>query len=91
MNRRQPSTRQQLEQRFDKPMVAGVPLDWCKTWATDCGKPAADLFCIKNHYAGAVRWDTTRVQQIRILSTNQICQVGKNSSVCDAFSYIICK
>lgn len=88
---RQPPRQQRAEQRFDKPMVGGVPLDYCKTWATNCGKPAADYFCIKNHYSGAVRWETSRVQQTRILSTNTLCQVGKNSPICDAFSYIICK
>lgn len=88
---RQMPTRQQAEQRFDRPMLAGVRLDWCHTWATNCGKAAADEFCKKQHYSGAVSWGSERVQQTRVISTDQICQVGKNSPICDAFTYIICK
>lgn len=35
----------QGNQLFQNPMINGYPLDLCKEWASNCGKPATDAFC----------------------------------------------
>ena len=41
---------------FSYPTIKGHRLDWCKHWGRECGKPAADLFCLESGYAGASQW-----------------------------------
>jgi hypothetical protein len=33
-----------------------LPLDWCRVWANDCGKAAADVFCRQEGHQGAARF-----------------------------------
>jgi len=73
---------------FTNPKVGGVALDWCKTWAVGCGKPAADYFCKVKGYNRAVYFQKEAdIGYTRILKTNQIC----NSPGCDSFKFIRCK
>lgn len=73
---------------FKDPKVSGVALDWCKTWATKCGKPAADKFCRVKGYNKSVAYKKeNNVGYTRILQTGQIC----NSPGCDSFKYIRCE
>jgi hypothetical protein len=41
---------------FNAPSVRGVRLDYCRHFGSECGKPAADLFCRENGFAEAVRF-----------------------------------
>ena len=70
------------------PKTGGIALDWCKTFANGCGKPAADYFCkVKGH-----RWAISFAKEndigyTKILKTGQIC----NAAFCDGFKFIKCR
>lgn len=55
-------------------MVQGVALDFCRGWARDCGKPAADAFCQSQGYAMATDFVTRpNAPPTRVISTGQVC------------------
>ncbi|HKO09237.1 MAG TPA: TIR domain-containing protein [Alphaproteobacteria bacterium] len=69
---------------FDNPLVEGVALDFCRTWARDCGKPAADAFCQSQGFAAAI--DFTRqphAPPTRVIGSGQVCN-GANCARIDA-------
>jgi hypothetical protein len=73
---------------FNQPQYKGHLLDWCVTWATDCGKPAADKFCQKNGYDSASafpKWNNPG-QSTRLIGSNQVCDEDE----CDGFTTIQC-
>lgn len=77
----------QAQQRFDRPSVDGVRIDWCLTWGAECGKPAADRFCRDRGLPQATRFDIARaVGPTRILGSGQPC----NDKRCDGFAFIEC-
>lgn len=47
---------QETTRTFETPTINGVRLDWCKHFASQCGAPAADLFCQQNGYTRATRF-----------------------------------
>jgi hypothetical protein len=70
------------------PKVGGIALDWCKTWAHNCGKPAADYFCRVKGHRWAVSYAMDQdIGYTKILKTGQIC----NAPFCDSFKYIRCR
>ena len=78
---------------FQKPMhpSGGNRLDWCLTWATDCGKPAADAFCkAKGHAQGSASFskavDIGDKHKTRVIGTGAVC----DQKVCDGFAQITC-
>jgi hypothetical protein len=74
---------------FESPRYKNLALDWCKSWATDCGKPAADAWCVKQGYesaSGFNMWDNLG-EPTRIISNNQIC----DQPDCDSFTKITCQ
>ncbi len=75
---------------FYNPEISGYRLDWCRVWASQCGKPAADEFCKKQGYTEAVRWemapDIGNITPTKVIGTGQICDQG----FCDGFKYIEC-
>ncbi len=73
--------------RFHNPQVSGIPLDWCLTWATNCGQPAADYFCRWKGFERASGFaEAVDIGYTKILKTGQICR----ASFCDGFAYIDC-
>jgi len=75
--------------RFNFPSIDGIPLDWCHTWATDCGHIAAVAFCQKNGYADVVDvGPKAKPPQgvTKLISNGQICR----GAFCDTFEYITC-
>lgn len=73
---------------YMNPKAGGVALDWCKTWGSNCGKPAADYFCVrKGHKKSVLHQKENNIGYTRILRTGQIC----NSPSCDTFKMIRCK
>ena len=76
---------------FVKPKIDGYRLDWCKEWAQNCGKGAADAFCKLNGYKEAKSWeidpDIGSTIPTKIITSGKIC----NQGFCDGFKYIKCK
>jgi hypothetical protein len=63
-------------------------LDWCLTWASDCGKPAADYYCKTKGHAQATGFKIDEnIWKTRILKTGQKC----TDPECDGFKYIDCE
>jgi len=75
---------------FYYPTINGYRLDWCYSWATNCGKGAADAFCRKMGFSYAEAWeidpDIGLHSPTYVISTGQIC----NQSFCDGFKWIKC-
>lgn len=72
----------------NKPVWKGHALDWCLTWATDCGKPAADKYCQSGGYEKSVSfsiWQNPGVST-RLIGSNQVC----DEEECDSFLKIVC-
>ena len=68
-------------------------LDWCREWAVDCGKPAADAFCasvdggqlpIASSFEDFQR--AVRFRPSMTIGSKQIC----NDPACTGFEYIVC-
>ncbi len=82
---------QAAEQDFVKPKVGIFRLDWCKVWAGQCGKPAADKFCQtkgftqSNNFEEAV--DIGASTPTIIITTGQQCA----DPSCDGFTFITCE
>lgn len=82
---------QAAEQDFVKPKVGIFRLDWCKVWAGQCGKPAADKFCQtrgftqSNNFEEAV--DIGASTPTVIITSGQQCA----DPGCDGFTFITCE
>jgi len=85
-----PARAQAQSQTFNRPTIAGYRLDLCRRWAAECGRPAADAFCVANGFTRAVRFapenDIGSRSPTRVISTGQIC----SQSTCDGFKFITC-
>jgi len=79
-----------MRRTFSKPRIGGLRLDWCKYWARQCGRPAADAYCRRRGYRRAVSWgmavDIGRWTDTRVIGTGQVCR----GNFCDGFRYITC-
>ena len=42
------------DKTYNAPRNNDMRLDWCLTWGTDCGRPAAVAFCNRRRYADVV-------------------------------------
>jgi streptogramin lyase len=71
------------------PTSDGLRVDWCATWATGCGQPAADQYCAMKHGS---RWYALGYQAAPdvgptlVLGDGQVC----SSPDCDGFAEITC-
>lgn len=84
------------DRRYSYPKVMGLPLDWCKRWASQCGQPAADEFCRREGYRRAKSFSKTSATtagvcekgmcKTRVINTYQVC----HHPSCRAFFHIVC-
>lgn len=77
-------------QIFELPRINGALLDWCYNWGADCGKPAADRFCVMNDYAEAVDFGEKPGplgEPTMLISDGRICEADD----CGTFEYIACE
>jgi hypothetical protein len=76
------------EVTFMKPKYKGKRLDWCKSWATACGEPAADAFCEYKGYDGATDFvEAVDIGNTKVISSGQVC----TDAACDGFKKITCQ
>ena len=74
---------------FPRPRIDGMRLDWCLTWARDCGRPAANAFCERRGFEAAMDFSNepnVGVREPTRLITGQIC----NGDFCNGFGFIAC-
>lgn len=77
---------------FYRPRLEGYRVDWCESWARNCGKPAADRFCRNERGRGsrAISYrkenDIGRYTPTRTQRSPRVC----SSSACDGFYNIVC-
>ena len=76
---------------FRYPTINGYRLDWCRKWAQDCGKGAADAFCKRIGFTKAISfeedYDIGAKSPTYVIDDGKIC----NQSFCDGFKYITCE
>jgi hypothetical protein len=65
-------------------------LDWCATWGTNCGKTAADAFCLTHGFTQSFYWVKDAVPgngPTFVPNPPQVCK----GSFCTGFQMIICE
>jgi len=74
--------------KFNSPSIDGLPLDWCHTWASNCGQGAATAFCQSKGYRSAIDFKGPNLapNRTKIIGSGQICE----GNFCGTFDYIIC-
>ncbi|HET7714149.1 MAG TPA: hypothetical protein VFK86_00830 [Bauldia sp.] len=74
----------------EKPMFNGNRLDWCANWGADCGKPAAQAWCVAQGFKGVESFSKDpRIGEsspTRLIATGAICDDAK----CHGFAEITC-
>ena len=80
--------------RFPHPIYKGYPLDWCKTFAEDCGQPAADYFCDAKGFGRAVSFEgpeaMPQADGIATVLPAQGSACSTELHACDTFASITC-
>lgn len=75
---------------FVNPMYGSNRLDWCRDWAVDCGKVAADAYCQSKGYQNATAFseavDIGASNPTRLIGTGAVC----DQAFCDGFKAITC-
>lgn len=81
------------DHEFSKPGFGGYRLDWCESWGTGCGEPAADRFC-QRHYGSeanavyfAIEADIGLRSPTKTQVDGKVCAEG----FCDGFYSITCR
>ena len=78
---------------FTNPRIdGGYHLDWCLTWAENCGAPAARAFCRLKGYDGVTDYKKTNAARpvTKTINGGQSCTTGENHPHCDGFEFIEC-
>ena len=79
-----------LRLTFANPMVGTTPLDWCLTFARDCGEPAASAWCRSRGHGQAVRFFARQgAPATATIGDGSACTPGPNQR-CDTFATISC-
>ena len=68
------------------PMINGHYVDNCLNWGSNCQKPAADYFCQKNGFSGAISFELANRRPTWVMGDNKVC----NEGFCVGFSRIVC-
>lgn len=77
-------------QTYASPKVGSQPLDLCLNWGADCGKPAADAWCVSIGFTEStghvVANDIGASTPTRLISSGAVC----DQAFCDGFASISC-
>ena len=71
---------------FFAPVVEGSRIDSCLSGQTDCGKPAADAFCVKEGFAESILFQREAASSTRQLGSDTMCE----GETCISFKRIKC-
>ncbi len=72
---------------YHAPREGGAPLDWCVSYAHDCGWPAANRFCHQMGFSRATAWRTYHPGETYVpAGYNHYCR----GSQCKALSNVEC-
>lgn len=71
---------------FFSPAVAGSRLDSCLDGQKECGKPAADAFCVKEGFTESILFQREAASSTRQLGTDAMCE----GETCMSFRRIKC-
>lgn len=77
---------------YEKPRLEGYRVDWCESWAKNCGTPAANRFCRMKRGAGSratearIEHDIGKASPTRTLVGKKVCA----KKACDGFLKIRC-
>jgi|CXWL01.1.fsa_nt_gi hypothetical protein len=74
-------------ERINRPTLQGAAVDWCVSWATNCGKGGADQYCRSRGYASAADWSVLRPGRTWVIGSNRHC-VGQH---CQGFAHVTCR
>jgi hypothetical protein len=67
--------------------LTAVPLDWCRDWGVNCGKPGADAYCHQKGFGAAKRFEIAEnIGRTATFTEHKIC----NNPDCDGFNMIEC-
>ena len=76
-----------FSRRFHNPQVNGATVDWCSSWATDCGWGGAHQLCRQYGFISATSWNVYRPGRTWVIGTGQYC----NGPNCQGFSQVSCR
>ena len=71
---------------FFAPVVEGSRIDSCLSGQTDCGKPAADAFCVKEGFTESILFQREAASSTRQLGSDATCE----GDSCMSFRRIKC-
>jgi acyl-CoA thioesterase-1 len=76
---------------FVNPMYNGYRLDWCRTFETDCGAPAAGAFCKSQGFGGliAFKFQPRLGAKTMTIGQNSVCDPRWHG--CDSFEFVRCR
>lgn len=77
--------------KYVNPKYNGYSLDWCKTFANSCGKPAADAFCRDKGHLYALKFAKKNKMKVKTMCVGDHAVCDPRHHGCDSFSFIICK
>ncbi len=71
---------------FFSPVVDGSRIDSCLNGQKDCGKPAADAFCVKEGFTESILFQREAASSTRQLGSDTMCE----GETCISFKRIKC-
>ena len=74
-------------QRFHNPQMNGAVVDWCSSWATNCGWGGAHQLCRQYGFTRATSWNTYHPGRTWVVGSSTYC----NGPVCQGFSQVTCQ
>jgi hypothetical protein len=72
---------------YPNPQMNGASVDWCESWATNCGQTGADQFCRSLGFERASQWRWDYVDRTWVIGSNQFCEARRG---CGALLDVIC-